>query len=77
MKALRGMLSLTIRELWAMKITMGLFVVTTIAWVIISFALNLEIVEGSIAAIRLLGIESTPEHMTQDAGQWRNGPRDT
>jgi ABC-2 type transport system permease protein len=59
-------ISLTLRELWAARITQGVFVVTTLAWVMIMFALNLDVVEGSIAAIRILGIESNPLEMVRD-----------
>ena len=54
-----GLIALTFRELWAKKITLGLFIVSTLAWVLMSFALNLDIVEGSLAGIRIFG---------QDAG---------
>ncbi len=66
MKSLLASVSLTIRELWAARITQGVFIVTTLAWVFISLALNLDVVEGSIAAIRILGIESTPLEAVKD-----------
>lgn len=60
MKQLNASLLLTFRELWAMKITQGIFVVTTIAWLLLSFALNLDVIEGSIAALRIFGFETSP-----------------
>jgi len=66
MRAFLGSISLTFRELWAMKITMGLFVVTTIAWLMLTFALNLDVVEGSIAAVRILGLEESPQQFVED-----------
>lgn len=54
-----ALVRLTVRELWARKITVGLFIVSTIVWLLLSFTLNLDIVEGSIAGVRILG---------QDAG---------
>lgn len=52
---LRGLLRLTFRELWAKKITLGAFIVSTFAWLMLSFALNLDIVDGSLAGLRLFG----------------------
>jgi len=60
MRTLSGSLLLTFRELWAMRITQAVFVVSTIAWLLLTFALNLEIVEGSLAAIRIFGFDSDP-----------------
>ena len=60
MRQLNAILLLTFRELWAMKITQGIIVVTTIAWVLLTFALNLDVIEGSIAALRIFGFESAP-----------------
>ena len=50
-----GILLLTFRELWARKITVGLFVISTLAWVILAFALNLDIVDGALAGLRIFG----------------------
>jgi len=58
MRQFLGSIKLTFRELWAMKITLGLFIMTTIAWIMLSFALSLDVVEGSIAAVRILGFEN-------------------
>lgn len=66
MQPLKGSLLLTMRELWAMKITQGVFVITTIAWILLSFAMNLDVVEGSISALRIFGLESTPSETFRD-----------
>ena len=66
MRALGGSLLLTLRELWALRITQGLLVVATLAWVVLSLALNLDIVEGSLAAMRIFGIESIPTQGMRD-----------
>ncbi|MFQ5570872.1 MAG: ABC transporter permease subunit [Rhodothermales bacterium] len=52
---LRGILLLTFRELWAKKITVGLFIISTLIWVMLAFALNLDIVDGSLAGLRIFG----------------------
>ncbi|NNF03421.1 MAG: ABC transporter permease subunit [Rhodothermales bacterium] len=66
MQPLKGSLLLTVRELWAMKITQGVFVVATIGWLLLSFAMNLDVVEGSISALRIFGLESTPSEAFRD-----------
>lgn len=55
MRRLYGLLLLTFRELWAKKIVLGLFVVSSLVLVLITFALNLDVVEGSLEGIRLFG----------------------
>lgn len=55
MMQLSGILLLTFRELWARKITIGLFLVATFVWVMLTFALNLDVVDGSLAGIRIFG----------------------
>jgi ABC-type transport system involved in multi-copper enzyme maturation permease subunit len=49
-----------------MRITQGVFVVTTIAWILLSFALNLDVVEGSIAALRIFGMQTSPLDVVRD-----------
>lgn len=61
-----GILLLTFRELWARKITLGLFLVSTLAWLMLMFALNLDVVEGTLAGIRIFGQEATPTEATRD-----------
>ena len=57
MHKLRGLLYLTFRELWAKKIIIGLFVVSTLTWVVLMLFMNVEEVEGGISALRLFGGE--------------------
>ena len=57
MHKLRGLLYLTFRELWAKKIIIGLFVISTIAWVVLMLFMNVEEVEGGISMLRLFGGE--------------------
>lgn len=54
-----GILLLTLRELTAKKITLGLFLMSTLIWVLLSFALNLDIVDGTLAGLRIFGQEAT------------------
>ncbi len=60
MTPLSGILLLTFRELWAKKVVIGLFVVSTLVLLLAAFALNLEIVEGTLAGIRLFGEDVQP-----------------
>ncbi len=50
-----GIVLLTLRELTAKKITLGLFLVSTLVWVMLAFALNLDIVDGTLSGIRIFG----------------------
>jgi hypothetical protein len=61
MRALYGLFLLTARELWAKKIVLGLFVVSSLVLLAITFALNLEVVEGSLEGLRLFGEEPSPD----------------
>lgn len=54
---MRAVILLTFRELRARKITIGLFLMSTLAWVMLLFAFNLDIVEGSLAGVRIFGNE--------------------
>jgi ABC-type transport system involved in multi-copper enzyme maturation permease subunit len=58
MRPIYGLLELTVRELWAKRIVLGLFVVSTLVLIVVTFALNLEVVEGSLRGFRLFGEES-------------------
>lgn len=58
---LSGILLLTFRELWAKKVIVGLFVISTLVWVFFTFALSLDAVEGSIAGIRIYDQTAVPE----------------
>ncbi len=57
MRPLYGLLLLTFRELWAKRIVLGLFLISSLVLLVISFALNLEVVEGSLEGLRLFGEE--------------------
>lgn len=50
-----GLFLLTLRELRARKVVVGLFVVATLIWVAFTFALQLDIVDGTLAGARLFG----------------------
>ena len=50
-----GILLLTLHELRARKVVVGLFVVATLVWVVLAFALQLDIVDGTLAGARLFG----------------------
>ena len=63
---LAAIIVLTFRELWAKKIVIGLFVIATLVWTMLAFALNLDIVEGSLAGLRIFGQEATPSETTVD-----------
>ena len=50
-----GLIYLTFRELWAKKVVLGLFVISSLLLVMVAFALNLDVVDGSLAGLRLFG----------------------
>ena len=52
-----GLLLLTLRELRAKKIILGLFGVATLVWVVLALALQLDVIEGSLAGVRMFGDE--------------------
>lgn len=60
MRPFLGILHLTLRELWAKKVIMGAFAVSSLVLLTVSFALNLDVVEGSLASVRLFGSEAQP-----------------
>lgn len=68
MNPLVGIVLLTFRELWAKKTVMGLFIVSSLVLLMVGFALNLDIVEGSLAGIRLFGQDATPTPEDADNG---------
>jgi len=53
-----GLFLLTLRELRARKVVVGLFIVATLVWVALAFALQLDVVDGSLAGARLFGQET-------------------
>ena len=66
MRPLYGLLLLTFRELWAKKIVLGLFVISSLVLLVVAFALNLDVVEGSLEGIRLFGQEAQIESDAPD-----------
>ena len=54
-----GVLLLTLRELRAKWIVVGLFVIATLLWGAMALALQLDIVDGSLAGARLFGQEAS------------------
>ena len=59
-----GLLLLTLRELRARKVVVGLFVVATVVWAALAFALQLDVVDGSLAGARLFGQDTEVEQAT-------------
>jgi len=72
MTTLSGSLLLTFRELWAMRLTQAMLVIASLAWLLLSFALNMDVVEGSLAAVRIFGFDTTPTDgvYNEDTGEW-------
>ena len=64
-----GVLVLTLRELTAKKVTLGLFLVSTLIWVMLGFALNLDIVDGSLAGLRIFGQDTSLTRNSGDGAQ--------
>lgn len=52
-----ALIKLTFYELRAKAIFIGLFAVATLIWVMLAFALNLDIVDGTLTTLRLFGNE--------------------
>lgn len=67
MRPLSGLLLLTFRELWAKKVVLGLFVISSLVLLVVAFALNLDVVEGSLEGLRLFGQEAQPENLDEEA----------
>lgn len=67
MRPLLGLLLLTFRELWAKKIVLGLFVISSLVLLMVAFALNLDVVEGSLEGLRLFGQEAETGEMEEEA----------
>ncbi|WP_412062979.1 ABC transporter permease [Rubrivirga sp. IMCC45206] len=64
-----GLFLLTLRELRARKVVVGLFVVATLVWVSLAFALQLDVVDGSLAGARLFGQETVDEDSQAEIGE--------
>lgn len=56
-----GLVLLTLRELRAKKVILGLFVVATLVWVLFAFALQIDVVDGSLAGARLFTLGGEEE----------------
>jgi ABC-type transport system involved in multi-copper enzyme maturation permease subunit len=69
MRPLYGLFLLTARELWAKKIVLGLFVVSSLVLLSITFALSLEVVEGSLEGLRLFGEQPSADGPPQKSSQ--------
>ena len=63
-----GLLLLTLRELRARKVIVGLFVVATAVWLTLSLALQLDVVDGSLAGARLFGNAIQDDAATDSLG---------
>ncbi len=59
-----GLFLLTLRELRARKVVIGLFVVATFVWIALALALQLDVIDGSFAGARLFGQEMQDEEFT-------------
>jgi len=56
-----------------MRITQGMFAIASLAWLLLSFALNMDIVEGSISALKIFGFDAGApmERVFDEAtGEW-------
>ncbi len=60
-----ALILLTIRELRAKLIIVGLFAVATFVWLMLTFALNLDIVDGTLAGLRIFGQETALEQQVE------------
>jgi ABC-type transport system involved in multi-copper enzyme maturation permease subunit len=69
MRPLYGLLLMTFRELWAKKIVLGLFLISSLVLLVVTFALNLDVVEGSLEGIRLFGQDASPSAEGPEAQQ--------
>jgi ABC-type transport system involved in multi-copper enzyme maturation permease subunit len=71
MRPLYGLFLLTFRELWAKKVVLGLFAISSLVLLVVTFALNLDVVEGSLEGLRLFGQDAAPD---PDAEAAQDGP---
>ncbi len=53
-----GIVLLTLRELRSKFIIVGLFGVATFVWLMLTFALNLDVVDGTLAGLKIFGQEA-------------------
>jgi len=61
MRPLSGLFLLTFRELWSKKVILGLFLVSSLVLLMVGFALNLDVVEGSLEGLRFFGQDAGPD----------------
>ena len=61
-----GVFLLTLRELRAKWIIVGLFVIATLLWLVLALALQLDVVDGSLAGARLFGEEVSDDSDLHD-----------
>lgn len=69
-----GVAILTLRELTAKKIVLGLFVVATLIWGMLALALQIDVVDGTLQGLRLFG--QSPEVRVEERGEVRQEPLD-
>jgi ABC-type transport system involved in multi-copper enzyme maturation permease subunit len=77
MRPLYGLFLLTFRELWAKKVVLGLFVISSLVLLVVTFALNLNVVEGSLEGLRLFGQDATPDPSANGQEASSEGPQFT
>lgn len=56
-----GLFLLTLRELVARKVVAGLFGVATLVWLVLALALQLDVVDGTLAGATLFGDAAMPD----------------
>ena len=56
-----SIIKLTFYELKAKAIFIGMFLIATLIWVMLAFAMNMDVVNGSITAFRIFGNDVTGE----------------
>jgi len=60
MKSMIGIIKLTFLELRSNWIILGLFIISTLIWILMALALNLDVVDGSLTAARVFGNDLNP-----------------
>ncbi|MGB3542717.1 ABC transporter permease [Rubrivirga sp.] len=62
-----GLFLLTLRELRARKVVIGLFIVSTAIWIAMALALQLDVVDGGLAGLKLFGATAIEEPVDLEA----------
>lgn len=70
-----GVAILTLRELTARKIVLGLFVVATMIWGTLALALQIDVVDGTLQGLRVFG--QSPEVTVEENGEVRQESLDS